>query len=222
MTCMKVPVRLVLFRLLPILLAALPLRAWAEDAVGRLNLSGYRHREMCTATLVAPDRALTAAHCVVAPSDGYLKRIGDMTFVAGWNGETHAGAARVQAVRVHPLAFHDGRFDLAHDLALITLSESLAVTPLPIGQGGLPGPLTLTGYQRSAPHRQAETPFCYGEKRGPLWRIRCRVEPGQSGGPVFSGAGNQRRIVAVIAAVVEEEALVVPVDEWVTAQIATP
>lgn len=38
-----------------------PAVACAEDAVGRLNIAGYRHREMCSATLVAPDRALTAA-----------------------------------------------------------------------------------------------------------------------------------------------------------------
>ena len=211
-----------MLRVLLLALAAvlLPVPAPAEDAVGRLNLAGYRHREMCTATLVAPDIALTAAHCVTTPADGYLKRIGDMTFVAGWDGEHHAGAARIKAVTVHPKAYDNGRFDIAHDIALVTLDQLLEVAPLPVGIGVPPGPMTLMGYRRSVPHRLTITPLCYGDETGPLWRLRCRVEPGQSGGPVFQGEDRARRIVAVIAAVVEEEAIVVPVDSWLLAQLA--
>lgn len=206
--------------LLTVAAALPPATALAEDAVGRLNLAGYRHREMCTATLVAADVALTAAHCVTTPADGYLKRIGDMTFVAGWDGEHHTGAARIKAVTVHPKAYSEGRFDIAHDIALVTLDLPLDPSPLPVGLGVPPGPLTLMGYRRSAPHQLTITPLCHGEEKGPLWRIRCRVEPGQSGGPVFLGEGRSRRLVAVIAAVVEEEAIVVPVDAWLLGQLA--
>ncbi len=192
----------------------------AEEAVGRLNLAGFNHREMCTASLVAPGLALTAAHCVTWPQDGYLKRITDMVFVAGWDGERHSGATRITSVSVHPEAYSNGAFDLRHDLAVIELSEKIAPKPLRIGSGGLPGPLELAGYQRSRPHRLTVTPFCYGEERGPLWQIQCRVEPGQSGGPVFAGEGAQRRIVAVLVAVSEENALAVPVDGWLRRQVA--
>ncbi|WP_425070738.1 trypsin-like serine peptidase [Sagittula sp. S175] len=211
-----------MFRALTVLVLTLAPAAQADvqEAVGRLNLSGYRHREMCTASLVAPDLALTAAHCVTSPSDGYLKRLGDMVFVAGWNGETTTGTARIKSVDVHPQAYHDGGFDLRHDIALITLAEPLSPAPVPLGSGGLPGPLTLMGYQRSAPHHLTETPYCYGDETFAIWRIRCRVEPGQSGGPVLSGEGKDRRIVAVISAVVEEEALVVPVDDWLRDQLS--
>ncbi|CUH76689.1 trypsin-like serine peptidase [Tropicibacter naphthalenivorans] len=203
-----------MLRLLALLL--LPLPALADPAVGRLNLSGYKHREMCSGTLIAPDKVLTAAHCVATVQDGYLKRLGDMTFVADWNGESHKGAAKLRAVQVHPKAFTDGRFDLSHDIAVVELAQPLQPTPHPLGDKGLPGPLTLIGYQRSAPHRQAETGYCYGAPEGPLWRIACRVEPGQSGGPVLNDAGE---IVAVISAVQEEQALVVPVDEWLREQL---
>lgn len=205
-----------------------PSVALAEDAVGRLNLAGYKHREMCTASLVAPDLALTAAHCVTTPADGYLKRLGDMVFVAGWNGDTHTGAARVKAVSVHPEAYAEGRFDLRHDVAVVQLAEPIAPAPLRVGSGTLPGPLTLMGYQRSRPHRLEVTPYCYGEGTGTrtgtgagaLWRIRCRVEQGQSGGPVMTGEGDARRIVAVLVAVTEEDALAVPIDGWVRRQLA--
>lgn len=197
--------------------------AWAgeEPAIGRLNTAGYRTSEMCTATLIAPDRALTAAHCVTRPEDGYLKRLTDMVFVAGWDGSRHSGASRIKAVHVHPKAFSGGQFDLRHDIAVVDLNEPLAPAPLPIGSTALPGPLTLMGYRRSRPHRLTVTPLCYGTETSSIWRIACRVEPGQSGGPVLIGNGAARRIVGVIVAVTrDEEALVVPVDDWLRRQIA--
>lgn len=207
---------------LALLLMLLPpaLQAEEEAAIGRLNLAGYRTTEMCTASLVAPALILTAAHCVTRPEDGYLKRLTDMVFVAGWDGEAHTGAARIKAVHVHPKAFAEGRFDIRHDLALAELTRPLEPAPLAIGNATLPGPLTLMGYMRSRPHRLAVTPYCYGEALSSLWKIGCRVEPGQSGGPVMAGDGAARRVVAVIVAVTEEQALVVPVDRWLRQQFA--
>ncbi|WP_323769891.1 trypsin-like serine peptidase [Antarctobacter sp.] len=206
-----------------LLCCGLPRTAMAEDepAIGRLNTASYRTAEMCTATLIAPDRALTAAHCVTRPEDGYLKRITDMVFVAGWDGTDHSGASRIKAVHVHPLAYSEGTFDLRHDIAVIDLTEALAPAPLTIGTAALPGPLTLMGYRRSRPHRLTVTPLCYGTETSGLWRIGCRVEPGQSGGPVLSGTGAARRVIAVIVAVTrDEEALVVPIDDWLRQQFA--
>ena len=34
------------------------------DAIGQVNIGGYRQAGKCTGTLVAPDLVLTAAHCV--------------------------------------------------------------------------------------------------------------------------------------------------------------
>lgn len=204
-----------------ICLVLLPLPLWAEPSIGRLNTAGYRVSEMCTAALVAPDLALTAAHCVTRPEDGYLKRISDMVFVAGWDGESHSGAAHVKAVRVHPLAFVDDRFDLRHDIALVELATPVDQPALRIGSVALPGPLTLMGYRHSRPHRLTVTPLCYGTAIDSLWRIDCRVEQGQSGGPVMAGEGDARRIVAVIVAITrDEQALAVPVDAWLRRQFA--
>jgi len=206
---------LLLFLLLP-----LPGFAQTEPAIGRLNLAGYNRTEMCTATLVAPDLVVTAAHCVTSPQDGVLKRLSDMVFVAGWDGAGHSGAATIREVHVHPRAFDAGRFDLRHDLAVVELADPLESPPLALGSAALPGPLTLMGYQRSRPHRLSVTPYCYGEAARGLWRIGCRVERGQSGGPVVYGEGAARRVVAVIVAVSEEQALAVPVDGWLRRQIA--
>lgn len=219
---LALPVRAALVLVL-LLTGLLPRSATAEDepAIGRLNTAGYRTAEMCTATLITPNRALTAAHCVTRPEDGYLKRIADMVFVAGWNGTDHSGATRIKAVHVHPQAYADGQFDLRHDVAVVDLEGTLEPAPLRIGSAALPGPLTLMGYRRSRPHRLTVTPLCYAAETSGLWRIGCRVEPGQSGGPVLHGEGNSRRVVAVIVAVTrDEEALAVPVDGWIRRQIA--
>lgn len=198
-----------------------PLPLLAEPSIGRLNTAGYRTSEMCTAALVAPDLALTAAHCVTRPEDGYLKRITDMIFVAGWDGGGHSGAAHVKAVRLHPQAYAEGGFDLRHDIALVELEGPIDAPPLRVGAVALPGPLTLMGYRHSRPHRLTVTEDCFGTAIHGLWRIGCPVEQGQSGGPVLAGEGAARRIVAVIVAIThEDQALAVPVDPWLRQQLA--
>lgn len=200
-------------RFLLCFLLAFGLPASANDAVGRLNLAGYKHREMCSATLVAPDLALTAAHCVVLPQDGYLKRIGDMTFVAGWNGESHKGASKITQTYVHPRAFENGRFQLPFDIAFVELAQALSPTPLEIGDA--PGPLSLLGYRRSRPHRLNVQEACSG-KSDQILRIDCPVEPGQSGGPVLANG----KVSAVISAKSYDQTLAALVNDWVFEHLA--
>ena len=53
------------------------------DAVGRLEIAG---QAFCTGTLIAPDRVLTAAHCLFDDKTLGRVRDGDMQFLAGWRG----------------------------------------------------------------------------------------------------------------------------------------
>ncbi len=214
------------FRPLLLLLLALSL-PWAAPApaqemppgVGRLNFAGYNRLRMCTGALVAPDLVLTAAHCVL-DADGYARRPDDMVFVAGWDGRSHAGAAAVAQVEAHPKAFHDGRIDIAHDLALVTLATPLDLPALPLGTAPAAGPFTLLGYPRSAPHRLRRQAGCGGEPFRDIWRLSCPVERGQSGGPVLFGDGAAQRIVAVLSAISGDRALAVPVDGWLRRRLA--
>ena len=52
------------------------------DAVGQVNIGGFRTSGQCTGTLVAPDRVVTAAHCIVSPATGRVFPLGDIHFLA--------------------------------------------------------------------------------------------------------------------------------------------
>lgn len=206
--------RLALFLLL---LVAAPAAA-ANDAVGRFNVAGYNTRRMCSGTLIRPDLVLTAAHCVARPEDGYALPVRDMVFVAGWNGETHAGAAHVVALQVHPDAFAQGYLDIAHDMALATLAQPLDIKGIALAPPEAvhpDGPFTVLGYRRSRPHRLDVQTGCTGSALGPVWRLGCAVEKGQSGGPVLTDG----HLVAVVSASRAGEGLVVPVDDWLRGAI---
>ena len=70
------------------------------------------------------------------------------------------------------------------------------------------------------PHRLSEEAECTGAARGPVWRISCAIEYGQSGGPVLFGEEGARRVAAVFSARSDGDALAVPVDGWVRRRLS--
>jgi len=74
----------------------------------------------CTATLIAPNRLLTAAHCI-NDSNTYEVHFGDRFD----SGRAHL----VSGIRRHPSA--------SHDLAIVTLARGVVIPPVPIGRAAL-------------------------------------------------------------------------------------
>lgn len=182
--------------------------AW--QAVGRVNAAGYRTREMCTGTLIAPDTVLTAAHCL-SGEDGLGPLPEEITFVAGWLRGTAADSVSGASIWVHPLAYAEGRLDMRYDVALLTLEREVTVAPLPLADRAATPPLAVVAYSTRRPHMLSGAFACDGRTDSALLRLDCAVTPGNSGGPVLIRDGDGWAVTAVISAMGQTGALAVPV-----------
>ena len=172
------------------------------EAVGRLDTE---QGGFCTATLIAPNQVLTAAHCVY--ENGRLRRASELTFRAGLRDGVAIAERRVAAIAV-PDAY-DPRNGMAldnvtYDVALLQLDQpitSAQANPFVLHQGSVKGTrISVTSYgqgRAEALSRQRECTMV-AESR-PLMAFDCDVTFGSSGAPVFVLHGDRGRIVSLIA-----------------------
>ncbi|MFP7570636.1 trypsin-like serine peptidase [Marivita sp. S2033] len=192
-------------------LPVLPAQDHADwQAVGRVNASGYRKRDMCTGTLIAPDQVLTAAHCV-SGIDGVGPLPGEITFVAGWLRGAASDSVKGNSIWVHPMAYAEGSLDVRYDIAVLTLERAASVTELPVATARATAPFAILGYSSRRPHMLGASFTCGGVYASRILRLDCPVQPGNSGGPVMSKSGDDWVVSAVISAKGQGRALAVPV-----------
>ena len=198
--------------------------AWA--AVGRLQTGTTGH---CTATLIAPDVLLTAAHCLFAPETGRPWLATRLQFRPGWwSGEgrliLHGWAVDVAEEYVFD---EQGRPPLG-DMALVRLSgavpEALAPFP-PATEPARSGErVAVLSYGRDRPDIPSIEPRCrILQRSGALLLTDCEALPGVSGAPLLRLTGGAVEVIGVVSSRIGPEdaasgpALAVAIDAYLPA-----
>lgn len=176
-------------------------RAW--EAVGRLD-SGV---SFCTATLIAADLVLTAAHCLFT-SDGQRLPDAELSFSAGLrHGRAEAVRGVAQSIVPRGYTRPPGRADLAsieRDIALLRLDRPVDASNVrPIPTGARPfrrSAVTLVSYgaDREAFPSIEENCLILSQE-GAVQVLSCHVVAGSSGAPVIHLGPNGPEIVAIVS-----------------------
>ena len=191
-------------------------------AIGRLNLGSGR--QFCSGTLIAPNKVLTATHCLVDRRTKKVFRPSQIHFVAGQRRAAYADASRASCIVPLKRKAENGEPDytrFADDVTVVFLERPLRTTAAPVAAPyiGDPGPLTHTAYSRSRPFLPSEHRDCkLLHKTKGIWLTSCDTELGSSGGPVFAYNGTELQVIAVMSGVVKAEgkvySIAVPVTQW--------
>lgn len=174
------------------------------EAVGRLNIGG---RSMCTASLIAPDLVLTAAHCVYDIRNGRAVKPRSIKFEAGLNGRNSKASRKVAKAVIHPGYRHGqtGQFQTGTDIAVLRLERPISadvIRPLTLAaapqRGARVDVMSYSHLHERSPRLQTACQVLVARQSSLI--TTCRVDFGASGSPVLQmRPGRAPQLVSVIS-----------------------
>ena len=183
-------------------------RATPWAALGRVQTElGGR----CTGVLIAPDRVLTAAHCLVNRTTGRVLQPTSVHFLLGYSRGEYTGHARVAGFAIGAGWDAATRRPLGADWAVLRLATSIAGPTVPLWQADIPAGarLVLAGYQQDRPEVLLADTACAAEglRRDPagppLLAHGCAATRGASGAPLLLALPDGRFAVAGVLSAME-------------------